>query len=219
MQPPLPSPNASSAETRSAPTAAERAALLGHRGGIIWLTGLSGSGKSTLASGLEQALFRERILTAIIDGDVLRAGLSAGLGFSAEDRHENIRRAAESALLLAETGVLAIVALISPFRADRERIARRARERGLAFAEVFVNASLSECERRDTKSLYKKARAGQIPSFTGIDSPYEVPLSADLELHTDQETPAASIDKLTRFALRLARPAGTPPSGAAGAQG
>jgi bifunctional enzyme CysN/CysC len=187
---------------------AARAALLGHFGGIIWLTGLSGAGKSTLASGLEQELFGARILPVVIDGDVLRTGLSAGLSYSVADRKENIRRAGESALLLAETGVVVISALISPFREDRDRIARRARERGVAFAEIYVNAPLAECERRDPKLLYKKARAGLLPAFTGIDSPYEPPLAPDLELHTDRETPAQSLARLAELALRLVRPAG-----------
>lgn len=187
-------------------TPAQRAAFLGHRAAIIWLTGLSGAGKSTLACGLEQNLFRAEVLSVVIDGDVLRTGLSAGLGFSLADRKENVRRAGESALLLAEAGAVVVVALISPFREDRAHIAARARQRGIAFAEIFVNASLAECERRDPKSLYKNARAGKIPSFTGIDSPYEEPRSPELELHTDQEKAEQSLEKLTRFALQLARP-------------
>ena len=194
-------------------SAGARAAILGHRGAIIWLTGLSAAGKSTLASGLEQQLFRSRVLPVVIDGDVLRAGLSAGLSFSPEDRTENIRRAGESALMLAEAGVVVVAALISPFRQDRARIARRARDRGVAFAEVYVNASLAECERRDPKSLYKKARARMLMAFTGIDSPYEPPLEPDLELHTDSESPGESLARLTRLALALARP-GEPPAAA-----
>src|SRR4051812_12568365 len=187
-------------------TAAARASLLGHRGAIVWLTGLSGAGKSTLASGLEQLLFQSRILPVVIDGDVLRTGLSAGLSYSIADRKENIRRAGESALLLADAGAVVVSALISPFREDREHIARRARERGIAFAEVYVNAPLAECERRDPKSLYKKARAGLIPAFTGIDSPYEPPATPDLELHTDRESPAESLARLSKLAHALARP-------------
>jgi len=184
-----------------------RTALLGHRGAIIWLTGLSGSGKTTLATSLEKELFRVGVLPAVLDGDMLRNGLSRNLGFSNEDRKENLRRAAELALHLADAGVVVIAALISPFRADRAMIAERARERGTAFAEVFVNAPLAECERRDPKQLYKRAREGKIPNFTGIDSPYEVPLAPDLELRTDREPLEESLEKLTRLAMGLARPA------------
>jgi adenylyl-sulfate kinase len=180
-----------------------RGALLGHGGAVIWLTGLSGAGKSTLASALEQRLLREHLLTAVIDGDILRAGLSRDLGFSAADRSENLRRAAELARQLAETGVVTIVALISPFRADRAAAAERLA--GLPFAEVFVNAPLTVCERRDPKHLYQRARAGEIASFTGIDSPYEAPIAPALELHTDVESIDACVEKLRNLAVNLAR--------------
>ena len=189
-------------------TATTRAVLLGHRGAIIWLTGLSGSGKSTLAVALEQKLFDANILPVVLDGDVLRTGLSRGLGFSDADRKENIRRAAEAALLLAEAGAVVVTALISPFRDDRQHIIDRSKARGVAFAEVFVNAPLAECERRDPKQLYQRARAGQIPAFTGIDSPYEAPLAPTLELRTDRENVEQSLEKLTALALNLARPSG-----------
>jgi bifunctional enzyme CysN/CysC len=202
-----------SAQLESATPASERSiklsartAMLGHRGAIIWLTGLSGSGKTTLAAALEKELFRVGVLPAVLDGDMLRKGLSKNLGFSDEDRKENLRRASELALHLADAGVVVIAALISPFRADRAAIAERARERGVSFAEVFVNAPLAECERRDPKQLYKRAREGQIPNFTGISSPYEAPLSPDLELRTDREPFEESVEKLTRLALGLARP-------------
>lgn len=198
--------NESLADISRPVTPADRASLLGHRGAIIWLTGLSGAGKSTLATALERTLFRARILPLVLDGDVLRTGLTRGLGFSIEDRKENIRRAAEAALLLADGGAVVIAALISPFRDGRDQLAQRARERGIAYAEVYVNAPLAECERRDPKSLYKRARAGQIPAFTGIDSPYEAPLAPALELHTDRETPEQSLAKLTALALALVRP-------------
>jgi bifunctional enzyme CysN/CysC len=185
-------------------SAAQRAALLGHRSAIVWLTGLSGAGKTTLARGLEGELFRARVLPSVIDGDMLRAGLSRGLGFTVEDRLENMRRAAEAALLLAEGGCVAIVALISPFRVARAEISERARERGVPFAEVYVNAPLAECERRDPKSLYKRARAGELPAFTGIDSPYEAPLSPALELRTDLESVSESLAKLADLTLNLA---------------
>jgi len=187
-------------------TTAARASLLGHRGAVIWLTGLSGAGKSTLSTALEQRLFRAGVLPVVLDGDVLRAGLCQGLGFSPEDRKENIRRAAESALLLAESGAVVITALISPFREDRELVAGRCKARNIPFAEIFVNAPLSECERRDPKQLYQRARAGQIPKFTGIDSPYEAPLAPALELRTDLESVSQSLDKLTALALTMARP-------------
>jgi bifunctional enzyme CysN/CysC len=183
-----------------------RSAILGHRGCIIWMTGLSGSGKSTLAQALEQRLLNSGILSAILDGDVLRTGLSRNLGFTADDRSENLRRAAELAIHLADAGVVVIAALISPFRADRDMAAERAKERDIPFAEIYINAPLSECERRDPKQLYKKARAGEIKQFTGIDSPYEPPLAPDLELRTDRETANDSIERLAQLALGLARP-------------
>ena len=196
-------------------TTRARASLLGHRGAVIWLTGFSGSGKSTLSTALEQRLFRAGVLPVVLDGDVLRAGLCAGLGFSDTDRKENIRRAAEAALLLADSGAVVVTALISPFRADRQHVADRCKARGIPFAEVFVNAPLAECERRDPKQLYKRARAGEIPKFTGIDSPYEPPTAPALEVRTDLESVEQSLEKLTTLALGLARP----PEREAGAAG
>ena len=184
-----------------------RSAILGHRGCIVWMTGLSGSGKSTLAQALERRLLNAGILTSILDGDALRSGLSRNLGFTPDDRNENIRRATELAIHLAKAGVVVIGALISPFRANRSMAAERAKELGIPFAEVFVNTPLEECERRDPKQLYKKARAGLIQQFTGIDSPYEAPLSPDLEIRTDREAANDSIERLTQMALALARPA------------
>jgi bifunctional enzyme CysN/CysC len=198
-----------------AATPASRVALLGHRGAIVWLTGLSGSGKSTLAQELERRLLRNGTLATILDGDTLRAGLSRSLGFSPEDRRENLRRAIELAIHLAEAGVVVVAALISPFRADRAMIAKRAAERGIPFAEVYVNAPLEECERRDPKSLYKRARAGEVKEFTGISSPYEPPLAPDLELRTDRSSVADSAEQLATLAFRLAHPPG--PGDAAGA--
>jgi bifunctional enzyme CysN/CysC len=185
---------------------ATRESLLGHRGAVVWMTGLSGSGKSTLAQETERRLLQHGVLCTILDGDVLRTGLSRNLGFSPEDRRENLRRATELAMHLADAGVVVIAALISPFRADRASVSERARERSIPFAEVFINAPLSECERRDPKSLYKKVRAGEIKEFTGIDSPYEPPLAPDLELKTDRETLDQSLDKLSRLAVALAQP-------------
>jgi bifunctional enzyme CysN/CysC len=190
-----------------------RTAMLGHRGAVVWLTGFSGSGKSTLAAALEKEMFRLGILPTVLDGDVLRTGLCRGLGFSSDDRKENMRRAAETALLLARTGAVVITALISPFREDRSLAAELCRKHDIPFAEVFVNAPLAECERRDPKQLYQRARAGKIPSFTGIDSPYEAPLAPDLELRTDRESVEQSIEKLSRLVLSLARPPREDPGG------
>ena len=184
-----------------------RSAILGHRGCIVWMTGLSGSGKSTLAQALEQRLLNSGILSTVLDGDVLRTGLSRNLGFTPDDRSENLRRATELAIHLADAGVVVIGALISPFRADRAMTAERAKERGIPFAEVYINAPLAECERRDPKQLYKRVRAGQIQQFTGIDSPYEAPISPDLELRTDRQGITESVEVLTEMALGLARPA------------
>jgi bifunctional enzyme CysN/CysC len=187
-------------------TAASRVALLGHRGAVLWMTGFSGSGKSTIAQALEVRLLRSGILSTVLDGDILRTGLSKNLGFSVDDRRENLRRASELAMHLADAGVVVIAALISPFRADRAAVAETARNRGLPFAEIFVNAPLAECERRDPKQLYQKARAGQIPNFTGIDSPYEPPLAPDLELRTDRDSIEQAVEKAAELALSLARP-------------
>jgi bifunctional enzyme CysN/CysC len=197
--------DSATAESRLA-APATRAALLGHRGIVLWMTGLSGAGKSTVAQGLEKRLLNAGILTTILDGDILRTGLSKNLGFTDDDRRENLRRAVELALHLADAGVVVIAALISPFRADRAAAAERARERSVPFAEVFVNAPLSECERRDPKQLYRKARAGEIPLFTGIDSPYEPPFAPELELRTDKESVSQSVERLAELALSLARP-------------
>jgi len=177
---------------------------------LLWLTGLSGSGKSTLALRLERQLLEKGRLAAVIDGDVLRTGLTRDLGFSAADRRENVRRAAEAAFLLADAGVVTIAALISPFRADRADIAARARARRIPFAEIYVAAPLAACEQRDPKGLYRRARAGLLPLFTGIDSPYEAPRRPRLTLRTDRESVAASARKLLRVALLLARPAPRP---------
>lgn len=181
-----------------------QASLLGHKSAVIWLTGLSGSGKSTLSAALAQRLLRVGVLTAVLDGDAMRAGLCRDLGYSDSDRKENIRRVGEAALLLAECGAIVVVALISPFRTAREAVSERCRASGVRFAEVSVNAPLIECERRDPKNLYCRVRAGQIYNFTGIDSPYEPPLNPTLELRTDVETPAESLDKLASLALALA---------------
>lgn len=163
-------------------TQADRAAAKNQMPKCIWLTGLSGSGKSTLANALEVALAEQGKHTYLLDGDNVRHGLNKNLGMSDEDRTENIRRVSEVAKLMVEAGLVVVTAFISPFRADREA-ARALFEEG-EFVEVFVDAPLAECEKRDPKGLYKKARAGVIKEFTGIDSPYEAPDDAEVIINT-----------------------------------
>jgi bifunctional enzyme CysN/CysC len=162
-----------------------------HKGAIIWLTGLSGAGKSTIATELERELFAMGSHTYILDGDNIRHGLSANLGFSPEDRQENIRRVGEVARLLMDAGVLVITAFISPYRDDR-RLARSLVDEG-DFIEIYVNAPVEVCEQRDPKGLYKKARAGQIQNFTGVSAPYEAPEKPEVEVHTDKQSAAECV--------------------------
>lgn len=161
---------------------------------VIWFTGLSGSGKSTLANGFHQRLKSQGIHSYVLDGDVLRTGLNRDLGFSDKDRQENIRRAGEVAKILKETGIIVLAAFISPFEEDRRILKERIGSDD--FLEVFVHAPLEVCESRDVKGLYHRARKGQIPSFTGIDSPYEEPQSPDLIIHTHLVTIEEGIDLL-----------------------
>jgi len=158
-----------------------RAAINGHNGGVFWFTGLSGAGKTTLAMAVEKALFGRGYRTYVLDGDNIRHALNADLGFSTRDRTENIRRAGQVSALMVDAGLIVITAFISPFRADRE-LARAAAP--LRFYEIHVQADLATCEARDPKGLYKKARAGEIADFTGIDSPYEMPDDPDLVIDT-----------------------------------
>jgi bifunctional enzyme CysN/CysC len=160
----------------------ERWAALNARGAVVWLTGLSGSGKSTVAFAVERQLVAGRQPAVVLDGDNLRHGLNADLGFSEVDRRENIRRVAQVAVLFAEAGVVALVPLISPYRSSRDAARSDAETASLPFIEVFVDTPIEECERRDPKGLYAKARAGEITGFTGIDDPYEPPLRPELVL-------------------------------------
>ena len=164
----------------------DRASMLGHKGVTLWFTGLSGSGKSTVAVAVEKALMARGVLCYRLDGDNIRFGINANLGFSAEDRQENIRRVGEISKLFADTGVVVLSSFISPYREDREMVRRMHTESELPYVEVYVDCSLEEAEARDPKGLYKKARAGEIRGFTGIDDPYEAPTSPELHLHTDQ---------------------------------
>ncbi|HSR71125.1 MAG TPA: adenylyl-sulfate kinase, partial [Kiloniellales bacterium] len=161
--------------------AGSRAERNGHLGGVLWFTGLSGAGKSTLAMEVEQRLFQRGYHVYVLDGDNVRRGLNANLGFSPEDRAENIRRVGEVAALFADAGFICISAFISPYRADRER-ARAAAAAG--FHEVYIKADLATCEKRDPKGLYRRARAGEISDFTGVSAPYEAPATPELEVDT-----------------------------------
>ncbi|ATB64076.1 adenylyl-sulfate kinase [Pseudomonas mosselii] len=178
---------------------AQRTKKNGHVGGVIWITGLSGAGKSTLAARLDQELSRINYASYVLDGDEIRTGLNANLGFSADDRNENIRRAAHAAALLANAGLICIAAFISPYR-DSRRLAREIC--GENFHEVYLSTQLEVCEARDPKGLYKKARAGKICSFTGISAPYEHPEHPEITIDTSQETIEASTRQLLEFVTR-----------------
>jgi adenylyl-sulfate kinase len=184
-------------------TRQQREALNGHRGGVVYMTGLSGAGKSTIAELLEQRLRALDIRTYVLDGDVLRRGLSRDLGFSDADRVENVRRVTEVAHLMVDAGLLVITALISPFRAERQ--AARERFASGEFMEVFVDAPLAVCEQRDPKGLYKRARRGEIPAFTGIDSSYEPPRQPEWRVDSASSSPqqaaAALLAGIIKFGL------------------
>jgi len=169
----------------------------GHLGRVIWLTGLSGAGKTTIGTELERQLFQAGHHTYLLDGDILRRGLCRDLGFGADARRENIRRAGEVAVLFADAGCVAIAAFISPFREDRDRV-RQSLPSG-RFVEVYVNAPLEVCERRDVKGLYAKARANQIKEFTGVSSGYEPPVKPEIELRTDLLSVQESVEKILAF--------------------
>ena len=187
-------------------TAEARAARTGHRGAVVWFTGLSGAGKSTIAQALERELFARGMQTYVLDGDNIRHGLNSNLGFSPEDRVENIRRVSEVAKLMADSGVVAITAFISPYRMDRRRAREIALEGNAEFVEVFVDAPLEVCEARDPKNLYKKARAGEIREFTGIDAPYEPPEDAEINVHTDRQTVNESVATILEGLLPRLKP-------------
>ena len=167
-------------------TRSKREGLSGHRGFTIWFTGLSAAGKSTLAVAVEEALHEHGCHAYVLDGDNIRHGLNSNLGFSPEDRVENIRRIAEVAKLFRDAGIISLTAFISPYRADREGARKLAEAEHDAFIEVFVDCSIGICEQRDPKGMYKKARAGIIKDFTGITAPYEPPEKPEIHLRTDQ---------------------------------
>jgi adenylylsulfate kinase len=173
-----------------------REALLGQRGCTIWLTGLPSSGKSTIAFSLEHALVQQGRLAYVLDGDNIRHGLNKNLGFSAEDREENIRRIGEVAKLFADAGLITITSFISPYRADRDKARQLHDATKLPFIEVFIDTPVDECEKRDPKGLYKKARAGEIKNFTGVNDPYEPPLKPELVVKTGGVRPETCVETL-----------------------
>jgi len=185
---------------------AERAASLGRRGCTLWMTGLSGSGKSTIALAAERALLAAGLPALVLDGDNLRHGLSAGLGFDEAGRAEAVRRAGEAALLVAASGAVAIVSLVSPYEADRARVRARHDASAVAFAVVHVDVPLAIAEARDPKGLYRRARAGELERFTGVSDPYEAPESPDLRLATDTASIDSCAAAVVALAQRLARP-------------
>jgi adenylylsulfate kinase len=174
----------------------------GHKGCVLWLTGLSGSGKSTIANLVEAALFKRGFRTIILDGDNIRHGLNSDLGFSASDRKENIRRIGEVAKLLTESGMIVITSFISPFRKDRDAVRKKMRKGD--FIEVFLDCDIKTCVKRDPKGLYKKAHSGRIKDFTGISSSYEKPLHPEIEL----DTAALKADKCMQMIVRYLRKKG-----------
>ena len=173
-----------------------RARRYGHCGAVIWLTGLSGAGKSTVAMTAERRLFQQGYKVCVLDGDALRRGINSDLGYSAEARHENIRRAGAIAALFADAGLIVLAAFLSPYASDRAAARRAANGR---FHEIFVRASVEACEQRDPRGLYRRARAGEIPEFTGVSAPYEPPLHPELELDTERLTVEQTVDRLLTY--------------------
>ncbi len=178
-------------------TKEDRQKLKGHKSVILWFTGLSGSGKSTIAHALEEKLFQRKVHTYVLDGDNIRKGLNKDLGFSPEDRKENIRRLGEVAKLFVDAGILVIVSAISPYRSDRQFV-RNLVEPG-EFVEIYVKCPLEICEARDPKGLYKKARKGIIKNFTGIDAPYEEPENPEIVIESDKESVEEAVNKIIRY--------------------
>ncbi len=171
----------------------------GHHSGVLWLTGLSGSGKSTIANLVNKQLFQKGLQTYLLDGDNIRQGLNNDLGFSAEDRKENIRRIGEVAKLFADSGSIVLTAFISPYQEDRDQV-RKLFNQG-EFLEVHVDCPVEECEKRDPKGLYEKARKGEIKGFTGVDAPYEAPVSPELRLESGSLDEQACADRLVAFLI------------------
>lgn len=182
----------------------DREILHGHKAYLLWFTGLSGSGKSTLANLVEIALHKQCLSTYILDGDNIRQGINKDLSFAPEDRTENIRRIAEISNLMLNAGVITLAAFVSPYIKDREEVQQIVGTDN--FIEIFVNTSLEECERRDVKGLYKKARSGEIKNMTGISAPYEAPVNPDLEVITDGQSIEESLEIIINFITKKLKP-------------
>ena len=178
-------------------TREDRERLLGQKGVTLWFTGLSRSGKSTLATEVEKRLYERGYITYVLDGDNIRHGLNRDLGFSPEDREENIRRIGEVAHLFSQAGIINMTAFISPYRVDRKKARDLAKEG--EFIEIFCRCSVVVCEKRDWKGLYKKARAGEIPEFTGISAPYEEPQNPEITINTDRESIEEGVSKIISY--------------------
>ena len=178
-------------------TKSDRNKLNNHNSFLMWFTGLSGSGKSTIANLVELELHKKGIKTYVLDGDNIRKGINKDLTFAPEDRTENIRRIAEIANLMIDAGLVVLAAFVSPYKKDRENVKNIVKNSN--FVEVFVNTSVEECERRDVKGLYKKARAGEIKNMTGISAPYEAPDHADVEIKTEEETVEEAVIKILEY--------------------
>ena len=185
-------------------TKSQREALHGHKSYLIWFTGLSGSGKSTLANLAEIALHEKGLSTYILDGDNIRQGVNKDLGFAPEERKENIRRIAEISNLMLDAGLITLAAFVSPYIKDRQEVQQIVGKDN--FIEIFVNTSLEECERRDVKGLYKKARSGKIKNMTGISAPYEAPVNPDLEVITDGQSSEESVEIIINFINKKLKP-------------
>lgn len=185
-------------------TKIQREELHGHKAYLLWFTGLSGSGKSTLANLVEIALHKQGLSTYILDGDNIRQGINKDLSFAPEDRTENIRRIAEISNLMLNAGVITLAAFVSPYIRDRQEVQQIVGTDN--FIEIFVNTSLEECERRDVKGLYKKARSGEIKNMTGISAPYEAPVNPDLEIITDGHSIEESVEIIINFINKKLKP-------------
>lgn len=181
-------------------TKSKRNQLHGHQSMVLWFTGLSGSGKSTLSTILEKRLHERQISTYILDGDNVRHGINKNLGFSPEDRTENIRRIGEIAKLFVDAGIITLTAFISPYRKDRDQVRQLFEEH--EFIEIYVKCSVEECERRDPKGLYEKARAGKIKNFTGVSAPYEPPVNPEIVIDNEGQSIEASVNQVINYLLK-----------------